>query len=514
MSGSIAPSRPTHSATPAMPAGLWLAAGLALLLALRLLAVWGSGAGLHVDEAQYWVWSRTLDWGYYSKPPGIAALIAASTALFGDSVLGVRALAILSWILSTALLYALGRRMDGKPGTGACAALLFAASPGAAVLGLVATTDAPLLLCWSAAMLASWQALHGPDATARWRAWCAAGLLLGLGLMSKYTMAALPLAWAWLAACQPRGAPRREAWRGLAAALGLGALLLLPNLLWNASLGWPTLQHTAAITVGAVDRGDGHALAQLAAYLLGVALLAGPLALWAAWRGTRQRTEPGPDARRFALAFTLPLLLLGLLLAPHRAPQPNWVAPVLPGLCLWLALRLDVHALKRIAWAALACTALWTALSAAGDLRRWLPEGFAPRAAHLDLWKRMRGWDEALAQLQPAVAAAGPRLVVANSRNLLAHGPYAWRGLPLDWRSWNPQPEHWRHHFDMVAPLTAATAAATPLWLLTEGAPEPALLQRFATTRRIASASSDRVRLELWEAEGPIKPLENEAAAR
>jgi hypothetical protein len=33
---------------------------------------------LDVDEAYYWGWAQALDWGYYSKPPLIAGLLAVS----------------------------------------------------------------------------------------------------------------------------------------------------------------------------------------------------------------------------------------------------------------------------------------------------------------------------------------------------------------------------------------------------------------------------------------------------
>mgnify|MGYP003353868740 CR=1 FL=1 len=78
--------------TPASPwqrAGVLVLTGLAGLLLFRivlLMLLADRGVGLHVDEAQYWWWSRNLQWGYFSKPPGIAALISLSTALFGDSV--------------------------------------------------------------------------------------------------------------------------------------------------------------------------------------------------------------------------------------------------------------------------------------------------------------------------------------------------------------------------------------------------------------------------------------------
>jgi 4-amino-4-deoxy-L-arabinose transferase-like glycosyltransferase len=60
------------------------------LLGLRMFEFTLSGAGLHVDEAQYWLWSRDLQWGYFSKPPVLVALITASTTIFGDSLLGVK----------------------------------------------------------------------------------------------------------------------------------------------------------------------------------------------------------------------------------------------------------------------------------------------------------------------------------------------------------------------------------------------------------------------------------------
>ena len=44
-----------------------LALATLALLGLRLFEFGFSGAGLHVDEAQYWLWSNNLDWGYFPK---------------------------------------------------------------------------------------------------------------------------------------------------------------------------------------------------------------------------------------------------------------------------------------------------------------------------------------------------------------------------------------------------------------------------------------------------------------
>ncbi|WP_370653654.1 hypothetical protein, partial [Phenylobacterium sp.] len=38
------------------------------LTVVRLVTLFASPLELYTDEAQYWLWSRNLDWGYYSKP--------------------------------------------------------------------------------------------------------------------------------------------------------------------------------------------------------------------------------------------------------------------------------------------------------------------------------------------------------------------------------------------------------------------------------------------------------------
>ncbi|MEN9891006.1 MAG: hypothetical protein RLY78_1301, partial [Pseudomonadota bacterium] len=267
---------------PARVRGLTLAVVLMLVLALRLLLMRHTGAGLHVDEAQYWLWSRELQWGYHSKPPGIAALIAWSTALWGDEVIGVRALAMACHPLAAAVLWRLahdsaagaagrGRDSAGARRAGHWALALFLCSPLSGLLGLVATTDAPLLLCWSAALLALWHLVQGGTGARSGQAGAGAGatspgpgravpppspasttthaaattapanhlhtraagialaLAVGLGLLSKYTMVAfLPGALAW--AAWAGGAP---ALRRVALALGGALLVFAPHLGWN-----------------------------------------------------------------------------------------------------------------------------------------------------------------------------------------------------------------------------------------------------------------------------------------
>ena len=70
---------PEHSdESRAWRLALWLVGALTML---RLAVLFITPLELYPDEAQYWLWSRTLDFGYFSKPPMIAWLIAGTTSL-------------------------------------------------------------------------------------------------------------------------------------------------------------------------------------------------------------------------------------------------------------------------------------------------------------------------------------------------------------------------------------------------------------------------------------------------
>lgn len=503
---------------------LGLALALSLLLVLRVLTMRASGAGLHVDEAQYWDWSRTLQWGYWSKPPGVAALIAVSTTLFGDGVTGVRLLGMACWPAAAAALAALAWRIAG-PGLGRRAAwwtaAVFAATPAAGLLGLVVTTDGPLMLCWSLAMAGAWTALSA-EAAGRpaWYAWAATGLVIGLGLLAKYTIAALalsalPLLWTRFRACAAaRGA--QPPWRtlaGLALAATLALLLLLPNLLWNARHGWPTLTHTAAITAQATAAPGQGPLASLAEFLAGQLLMVGPAALVLAawmWRRAARRPAAAGPGERFALALALPLLGLGLLQALNAKAQMNWTAPALAGLSLWLGLRAARAGLGRSAW--LASTAAGLAITTALALLASVAPGLAGRSA--DVWARMRGWDDVFGALRPALGRHPALPVVATERDVLVQARYAWRTQPLPARAVQAWPADGapQNHYQQFQPLVPSASHPAADWpqavlLLCEHEPLPAQRARYARWQRLADAqAASGRRLSLWRGDGPQQP--------
>ncbi len=495
---------------PRVQAGLarTLLLALGAILLLRVAVMLASGAGLYVDEAQYWVWSQHLAWGYWSKPPGIAALIAASTALAGDGVLGVRLLSMLCWVVAAGLLGHLAWRMAGRTEAGKAAglwsALLLAGTPAAGILGMTATTDAPLMLCWAACMSLTWRALETAPQQSPLPWWLLAGLMLGLGMLSKYTMAALGASWALLFLLH---------WRRHGLGLVLAGLVALavfsPNLFWNASHGWPTLGHTADITVAAPPPASGR-LASVAEFIAGQLLLLGPVGgiigvmLWLRRTSTAETMSPPAAAQaarplRFAMLFALPLLLVALAQSIHSRANMNWSAPALLGLSLVLGLLASQRLSRRaLWWAALIGVALPAALSLA-SLSPQVREHAVHKSPHLDLWARMRGWDAAMASLLPTVSRQAPLPVAVSDRDLLVQARYAWRGQGLTVAAW-PGEGRPRHHFEQFEPLWQPGQRPEAVLVLTEDEPTPAMRQAFAHWQPLDQAHWGRVHLQLWRA--------------
>src|SRR6478672_10360384 len=96
----------------------WVAPSLPLLLALllaltviRLIGLHFSVVDLFFDEAQYWVWSREPAFGYFSKPPLLAWIIAAAEHVCGGSEACVRAPAPILYLGTSLLVYAIAREL-------------------------------------------------------------------------------------------------------------------------------------------------------------------------------------------------------------------------------------------------------------------------------------------------------------------------------------------------------------------------------------------------------------------
>jgi 4-amino-4-deoxy-L-arabinose transferase-like glycosyltransferase len=348
---------------PARSRAWWwgpLALAGVLLVARVVWLVFFSDLTLSEDEAHYWEWSRRLDWSYYSKGPGIAWLIGASTRLFGDSEWALRAPAAAMAAL-TMLGAGAGARwaFPGRPGLPLVAAALAACAPGVGVSSVLMTIDAPLMACWA------WGGAFAALAVLRGRAWAwpALGAAVATGFLFKYTMLLLPLGVVG-GMLATRDRPRVDRRAALAAAC-VGALGLVPVLVWNARHGWATVRHLLGHL--GLPGGDQPApgagawtpawpleyLALLPVVFGGVLLLAAIAGLRANQRGDE---SPRPDASteacavRFFVAMSLPPLLFYLVVSLAVRTEANWAVAAAPTLAVPAAWAVADAGRRRLRW--------------------------------------------------------------------------------------------------------------------------------------------------------------------
>lgn len=294
---------------------------LALIAAVTVVrAVLFSQLELLSTESYLWICAQRPALGYYDYPAMIAWMGAASSAVFGESALGFRALTVLSAGGMVGFVFLAARRLYDEQ-TARLAALLAAVVPLLFAFSAEATPDAPCLFFWSASVWALAHALSGDSP--RW--WYAAGLFLGLTVQSKYHGVFLGLGTAGFLIFSPEHRSllkRKEPWIGV----GLALLAFSPTIVWNARNGWQSFAYQGVQRF----RESGFEPRELWRFASSQLLLLTPAVCVWAWAAAfgpifRWRTADWRD--RFLAALGAPMLLFFVLVIFIRPVRGHWPAP-------------------------------------------------------------------------------------------------------------------------------------------------------------------------------------------
>lgn len=194
--------------------------------------------GLIDDEAYHWSWAKDLQLSYFDHPAMIAWLEYATTWLFGDTLLGVRLPSFLCYVGIVILVWRLAWELFDEFAAHA-AAFLVLFTPLWGIAGYVASPEPPFIFCWCAAAWVFWQGVREDDK--RWstkKTWLWLGVLMGLGLNSKFIMALLaPGFGIYLLATPSRRRDFLTPWPWVGVLIA--TLICLPIFWWNHRSGWP-----------------------------------------------------------------------------------------------------------------------------------------------------------------------------------------------------------------------------------------------------------------------------------
>jgi 4-amino-4-deoxy-L-arabinose transferase-like glycosyltransferase len=380
-----------HGALSRPALGLLFAIALARLL-LHLLS--NGQYGFHRDELAVLDDAHHLAWGYVAYPPLVPFLAHASMQLFGDSLAAFRAPSALAQALAVLFSGLVARELGGHRFAQAVAAIAVACVPFSMLAGSMLQYTSPDYLWW---VMAAWLLLklaNGGDP--RW--WLGLGLVIGLGMMTRYTMlfCAAGIVVAVLATPLRRQLGSPWLWAGVLVSL----LVFAPNAWWqwrNDFIYLDFAQHIHARDVRIGRTGD---------FLGGQLMLgAGPLLAWLwliglAWLAFAASARPW---RVLAWLYATALLLFWL-----AGARDYYLAPAYPMLLAAGAALLErgiARLRPRAAMAARGATALVLLAALATSALVALPlapigsQGWQVSRSFHDNFAEQVGWPELVAQV-------------------------------------------------------------------------------------------------------------------
>ena len=219
----------------------WLAGGFGLVLAiaaakLLLHLATASRYGYFGDELYFLACGEHLDWGYVDQPPlvGLVAWVVRHT--LGTSLLAIRSVSAVAGAALVVLTGLLAREMGGGRFAMGLSALATALAFVYVVMHYLFTMNALEPLFWTGCAFLVVRIVKTGDQ----RLWLWFGLLAGIGLQNKYSMAVYGLGLVVGLLLSPERRALRQPWIWLGG--GLAALVFLPNVVWNVRHGWPFLE--------------------------------------------------------------------------------------------------------------------------------------------------------------------------------------------------------------------------------------------------------------------------------
>ncbi len=290
--------------------------------------------GVGPDEAQYWTWSQILDWGYYSKPPGVAWEIWFGTQFFGNTALGVRFGSLIMGCLLPLVVYGAAFAATARKEVAFWAGTLMAITPLGFLSSLLAITDGGMLLFWT---LGCWVLLK---ALAEQKApnMLLFGLCVMAGALFKWPIFVIWLIFLLLLPLFPIISFFDLLYGFLISLLGF-----VPSVIWNYMHDWATFRHVFSTVRGSkVIEGQaslphqGNMLHFLGAQVALMSPIIVILLIMAIWYFIRNRKET-PLAMRFCLHSLLLLFGFCTVISVFKKVQGNWSDFAFPTAFIFIA---------------------------------------------------------------------------------------------------------------------------------------------------------------------------------
>jgi len=300
---------------------------VAIAFLVKFFAIINTNFDLFGDEAQYWIWSQNLNFGYYSKPPLLAWVIGSFTFLFGGSFEMLKIIPISTYVLSSYVIYLISLELYNNKKLAILSGGTFYLLPAVSVSSFLISTDVILILFWSLSLLFLIKIRKNPKIIN----FFLLGIFLGLSFLAKY--AAIYFLISMVVLLFLDETIKKIIFKKFfyfALFLGTAIIVLSPNIIWNIKNNWITLGHTSD---NASLNKINFNLFQGGEFILSQGLMIGPL-LFIFFLVTMKKIK-FDFKTKFLLSFSLPILLIVLGESILVRANANWAAVALVSLSIF-----------------------------------------------------------------------------------------------------------------------------------------------------------------------------------
>ena len=311
----------TSFLSPSDNALLGALAFLKILIHLPFLGRWG----FHHDELYFLACGRHPAFGYVDHAPMVPWIARLAEELMPGSLLGLRLFSLLAGVGSVVLTVLLTRRLGGGRFAQGLAGLTMIAAPVFLRMNGVLCIPAFEMLFWIGGFYLTILAVDED----RPRLWLALGLLAGVGLMTKHSLLFFGFGLVVGLLLTPARRHLRSPWLYVGGFLAF--LIFLPNLLWQVSNQWPTLEFLRQVNERTMT---GISAAQ---FIAGQFLYLGPASalVWIAGLIFFFATETGRRYRILGWMYVAVFVLLLALKSKIYYLMPAYPPLVAGGAVLW-----------------------------------------------------------------------------------------------------------------------------------------------------------------------------------
>ena len=282
--------------------------------------------GFHQDELVVLDNANNLDWGFVEYPPLTPFLARIELTLFGLSLVSARTFAALAHSIVLVLTGLMARELGGNRRTQIIAAVAAAIAPIALVQGsLIQYVTFDFLWSVLIAYLVI-RLLRSDDP--RW--WIPIGAVIGLGMMTKYTMVMFVAGLVGGVVLTDARRYLRDLW--LWGGVALSVLIFLPNLIWQIQHNFISLEFLSSIHARDVEigRADGYLIEQ---FLFCANIVAIPL--WIAGLYYYFFSEDGKHFRMIGWMYVIPFLIYLITRGRSYYLAPAYPMLIAAGAVIW-----------------------------------------------------------------------------------------------------------------------------------------------------------------------------------